>query len=176
MMGARLLTLAQAAFAAFFIACAAAQAGDLDAEMRRHLDWIGANTDYDVEGVALPAVEYLGRDAMQIAYYGPEKVAKAEFEGYLLPEVMAFYDPERRTMVLRDDFDAARDGHILVHELVHHLQYLQGGIGDDHCAASLEPEAYRIQEQWQDAMDHPGPRPDKLMVLMLTMSCREQHW
>jgi hypothetical protein len=65
--------------------------------------------------------------------------------------VAAFYDHNTETVVLPKDFDQLKtlDISILVHELVHHLQYRAGL--DYECYGAREALAYDTQESYLEA-------------------------
>lgn len=64
------------------------------------------------------------------------------------PSVIAFYDDDRRTIFLTEGWSAAypKDVSVLVHEMVHHLQNLDGS--KFACPAERERLAFRAQDAW----------------------------
>ena len=68
-------------------------------------------------------------------------------------KVFAFYDEPGRTIYLTDEWRADSPAHtsVLVHELVHHLQHLQGK--EYRCPAAREQLAYRAQQDWLSMFD-----------------------
>ncbi|MCZ7600771.1 MAG: hypothetical protein M5U09_27730 [Gammaproteobacteria bacterium] len=68
-------------------------------------------------------------------------------------KVVAFYDEPGRTIYLTDEWRADSPAHtsVLVHELVHHLQHLQGKAY--RCPAAREQLAYRAQQDWLSMFD-----------------------
>jgi hypothetical protein len=63
-------------------------------------------------------------------------------------EIQAFYDDQRRTILLAEGWDAKspQDVSILVHEMVHHLQNLDQRRYA--CPAAREKLAYEAQDSW----------------------------
>ena len=147
-----------------------------DERMLPHIEWLVANSDFEYNGEPLPSVEYISFELMQVAVYGPETVAQAEYNGSTLPTAHAYYDDERDTIVLQTgfDWDSMDTMHIMVHELVHYLQDINGIT--DPCLGNLEPEAYQLHDQWMVEHNSPAERPNMLFVYMLRMSCLEDPW
>lgn len=65
-----------------------------------------------------------------------------------LLEIEAFYDHENSTIFLSDDWNprSPRDISVLVHEIVHHLQRIEGQ--SYACPAAREKLAYDAQDAW----------------------------
>lgn len=68
------------------------------------------------------------------------------------PGVLAWYEAGAHRVYLAAGFDPDEPLHesVLLHELVHYVQDLRGGFGDEGCRAGLlrEVEAFRWQERW----------------------------
>lgn len=104
------------------------------------LDWIGAATGYDVEGVRAnpPAVTFC--KAGQAIIYEDVEVIVGE-------DIFGIYDSRRRQIVLRLPWDAAdvRDRGVLLHELVHRVQMANR---EWDCRKAPELEAYSLQARY----------------------------
>lgn len=63
---------------------------------------------------------------------------------------LALYDHIDKLIILNKDFDitTVHDKSVLLHELVHHLQYHNGIDSTVNCQAELEKEAYNLQDEW----------------------------
>jgi hypothetical protein len=63
-------------------------------------------------------------------------------------EAIALYDPLTATILLPDDWtgDTPAELSVLVHEMVHHLQYKKAFKYE--CPAAREELAYKAQEKW----------------------------
>lgn len=75
-------------------------------------------------------------------------------------------------IMLRTDFQLGADDHILVHELVHFMQFDAGEdqkVGGN--ALCLEPEAYHVQDVWRAAHGAPE-RADPLRMIAFRMACQ----
>lgn len=164
-----------ALLSAGFLANTGAERGTPAVEevMLQYIGWITTHSRFEYEGENLPKVRYLSVEALQRLQYGEEALREAETGNTRLSEIRALYDHRTNTIMLRDDLDNASflAGHVMVHEMVHYLQYLEGAYEGSYCAGNLEPEAYAIQKMWQDLHFHPGPRPDSLYVHLLTKEC-----
>lgn len=150
----------------------AASMSKADERMMPYIDWLIANTDYEYNGEELPTVKHMSEQMLMIYGYGEQRVAQAEFKGSYLAPILGLYDDEENVIMLPDTHDLMdfEIGHIVVHELVHYLQTINGF--DDHgCKQNSEPEAYRLHEQWMDEHDHPADRPNALWVMMIATAC-----
>lgn len=141
-----------------------------------YIDWIVANSDFEYNGESLPTVERASREMLMIMLYGEEVVAQAEKNNNHLPEAEAIYDDETDTIFLphETDLEDFANHYIIVHELVHYLQDINGIT--DECLGRLEIPAYKLHAKWQDEVDHPAPRPNALFVAMLELSCNNRHF
>ena len=142
-----------------------------DVVLEQYIQWIADNSSLEYNGEPLPEIIYVNQAMLQILMYGEQTVAQAEFEGFELPEVIALYDSSVDQIILSTgtDINAFENQFMLVHELVHYMQDING-IADP-CPGMLEREAYELTDRWQDEVGHPGPRSDPLFVLMIEMSC-----
>lgn len=142
----------------------------------QYIDWIVANSDLEYNGETLPTVERISKEFLQILLYGESVVADAEYHNRTLPDVLAIYDDEDKTIIIphETDLDDFANHHIIVHELVHYLQDINGIT--DECIGRLEGPAYDLHAQWQDEVDHPAERPNRLFVAMLVMMCDNPHF
>ena len=141
-----------------------------------YVQWIVDNSDFEYNGEELPTVKRIPEDWLEIYAYGDQAVADAERKGNVLPNVLALYDNKSNQIILPEGFDLNdfSKHHIIVHELVHYLQNINGEYDTEQakrCIQSLEPEAYRLHTKWMDEVDHPAERPNELFVALLTMSC-----
>ena len=104
------------------------------------LDWIGEATDYPVTGLRddLPAISFC-RTGQTIAYEGHDMIVDRSLN--------AAYDAldKRIWLVLPWSAEDTRQVSILLHELVHHVQFQSR---DWPCPQASEEEAYRLQHQW----------------------------
>lgn len=139
-------------------------------KMREYLDWIAIRSnEYELD-MPLPEIRYISQEMLMVGVYGSEAVAKADLEGYVLLEISALY--KTGVIFLLEDFDHNDPmyQHTLVHELVHHLQYLKSG--SPSCAGLWEYEAFELQTQWQNEFNSPAERPDMLIPTMQWKSCK----
>lgn len=120
------------------------------------LMWISAETGIPYKEQALP----------EVALVSAEALVRIQFNGDL-PEnydprttaYLGLYDHKRnRIYVLRDlDFDSVYGRSVLVHELVHYLQYSAGLEDKVMCQRQLEELAYVTQETYLMQNNHPVP-------------------
>lgn len=112
------------------------------------LAWIGGQTGYAVPATAeeLPAVERLDPAAMARLVY-----PQASQERLRQRTVLGAYDVHKGpngTIYLSADLDLADEANqgVLVHELVHFLQYRSGKAF--RCLGKMEAEAYAVTRAW----------------------------
>ncbi len=125
------------------------------------IEWIGANSDYDVSAILAspPAVKFCAHGAT-LVYQG-----KAIHFGDRLNGV---YDETTEQICLASPWSASntKDRGVLLHELVHHVQYQSKGWA---CAKATEWEAYKLQEAW---LLEQGAQPGfNWMYILLASSC-----
>ena len=124
--------------------------------------WIILNSDYDAE-IPLPAFVKLPRATLNYIFYS-QLVG-----GYQKQDcIEALYVPH--IMLLSEDFDMELCTATLVHELVHHFQYITEK--EFRCPAEAEREAYDLQAKWVE-QSGVGEMPSRL--LMLRLNCRNPH-
>jgi len=144
----------------------------------KYINWLVTNSDFEYNGEELPTVKRIPREQMQVYAYGSETVAESEKSGTTLPGILALYDDINNQFILPEDLDINdyKNHHIIVHELVHYLQKINGDYNTpeaEECITSLEPIAYELQLKWMDDVDHPGQQPNKLFLFMLSRACKE---
>ncbi len=125
------------------------------------IEWIGANSDYDVSAIlASPPEVKFCEHGTTLVYQG-----KAIHFGDRLNGV---YDETTEQICLAKPWNASstKDRGVLLHELVHHVQYQSKSWV---CAKATEWEAYKLQEAW---LLEEGARPGfNWMYILLASSC-----
>lgn len=155
-----------------------ATASNASETMQSYVDWLDENTQLEYNGEPLPTVEYLSQDMLQILHYGDEQVAQAEYHGHQLFDILGLYNQETNVIMVPNgtDIDSSEYAPIMVHELTHFLQSVNGKYEETDCYPSLEPPAYRAQWDWIQAHNHDGEEPNWLWVMLLDMRCRNPHF
>ncbi len=127
------------------------------------LGWLNLHTDFDTQ-VELPNI-VITEHANLCAQYGIHDKGTCE-----ATRLVAFYD-RKRTIYLHPNFDPAdeTDRSVLLHELVHYLQW-QNGLNENACWGDLEVQAYRLQDDWRWQNDIPG-QTDPFKMVMLEAAC-----
>lgn len=141
-----------------------------------YIQWIVNNSELTYNGEPLPTVTVVSNDYIKILAYGDAAVAEAEHNNVTLPEILALYKHDDNTMVVPDtlDLDDWNNHYIIVHELVHYLQNVNGYYELPEyaeCRMKLENLAYELHVAWMDEVDHPGERPNPLFLFMLLNGC-----
>jgi hypothetical protein len=130
------------------------------------VEWIGENSRYG-EMESYPAFAFLTREVLNFLYY--EGSPGMAYDGQ--EEVKALYI--EGMMFLSEDLELGEDDYVLLHELVHHLQWEAGHLGDypnDRfgCLAEVEREAYELQAKFVEETGR-GEVPSPLF--MVTLRC-----
>ncbi len=136
-----------------------------DAFLRRAQDaaeWIVRNSDYDAD-LPLPAFVTLPRPTLNYIFYHQ---LVGGYQGQTCIE--ALYFPH--VMFIAEDIEADICATTLVHELVHHFQYLTHK--DFLCTAEAEREAYELQAKWVEETGV-GEMPSNLF--MMRLRCDNPH-
>lgn len=131
-------------------------------EAEAMVDWIVANSRYTDE-VSLPAFVMLPRATLNYIFYSQ---LVGGYQGQDC--VNAIYVPH--IILLAEDFELAACSDILVHELVHHFQFITRV--PFRCTAESEREAYEIQAKWTRETGV-GVLPSPLFLRRLT--CDNPH-
>lgn len=137
-----------------------------------YIDWIVINTDYKYNGEPLPTIQIESQEMLNILGWGPETVAEAEFTGRELPDVLAAYNEN----VLYLPANWQERPWLVVHELVHYMQDINGAMNKD-CPMANEPEAYLLHDQWQEEHGYEESRNsgNVLYGIMLGMACYDMY-
>ena len=115
--------------------------------------WISIQTGWTVPEP--PTITYIesGQELFMLSHNCKNKPDQPVCTTYN-PEtskVLGLYNNETKTVLLNKDFWIAsvRDQSILLHELVHHMQYSRNwGHYRKKCRGDIEKEAYNLQENW----------------------------
>ena len=138
-----------------------------------YINWITENSELQYNGEPLPTIEVMPYKWLELEVYGPDNVARAEFNGTELPEVRGAYNHEENVMMFPEGRDVWEQEDVILHELVHFLQYVNGDVPD--CIQQLERPAYELHWKWVE--DHGREadfvEPNWLFVYMLEMACME---
>lgn len=112
----------------------------MDAMVIALLAWITLNAG--LKAPEPPKILFLPKAGMNELYYGKSVVKDSTFD------LKAFYDREGRTIYLPHGWNSADllDNSILLHELVHHWQRMNGLKLS--CPAEFERQAIELQSKW----------------------------
>ena len=110
------------------------------------LIWISANSNLQYDGISFPKLALADGKALHEMAFG-QNMPKAIRTGKY--RVSGLYNHVDNTIYLVDTTDLNSDGGkaLLVHELVHYLQHLNGRT-NDHELKVLEPLAYLLEANW----------------------------
>lgn len=152
--------------------CAPAHA---DERFLPYIDWLVANSEYEYNGEELPTIEVRPYAWVEVMVYGPDTVAQAEQNGSELPEVRGAYLHDKNVILFPEGVDVWEREDVIVHELYHYLQHINGHIED--CLPLMERPAYEIHWEWVEAHGREADfeEPNWLFVFVLEMSCYERY-
>lgn len=126
------------------------------------VDWIAARSDYPPD-LPLPAFVLLPRATLNYVFFS-QMVG-----GYQGQDcINALYLPH--VILLAEDFELSICSDTLVHEMVHHFQFVTGRVF--RCTAEAELEAYLLQAEWSRETGV-GILPSPLFMRRLT--CDNPH-
>jgi hypothetical protein len=131
-------------------------------QAREIADWIVARTAYPPD-IPLPAFVLLPRASLNYIFYSQ---LVGGYQGQDC--INALYLPH--LMLLAEDFDVTSCSDTLVHEMVHHFQFITEK--PFRCTAEAEYEAYHLQSLWTEETGI-GIPPSQLFMRRLT--CDNPH-
>ena len=134
--------------------------------------WINQNTQFDYNAAnGLPTIE--AADQMTLAELMIDDDAEfannrhtVSFQNFVNQlEALYDHDQDRILVSARIDVNSPYGRSVLIHELVHFIQYRQGAQDQVNCLNALEKEAYETQALYMAAHDIPM-NFDKLTVAL----------
>ena len=107
--------------------------------------WLGANTPLDTNH-DIPKILFLSQDKMEKLYYVQEQESNPN------NKLHGLYDTDKDTIILLDAWDRRKpwDMGVLVHEMVHYLQDVNGI--EFSCVNEMERDAWPIQKKYLKEM------------------------
>ena len=142
-----------------------------EAKMLELINWIVEESAiYEYDDEPLPKIVYATQEQLGAYFYGLDTYL--ENEDRLFPIEGIFRSADEGTMFLLEDFDWENGStmDIVVHELVHYLQYINGRTFS--CSVAGEIDAYKFQSIW--LMDNPIPNrqvPTFLTAVYILEKC-----
>jgi hypothetical protein len=153
----------------------ASVAGAVDREleekvMLENIEWLAEeSSNLEYNGEPLPAIVYATQDQLSAYFYGLDKWVQNQED--LVPVEGIFRSEGEGTIFLLDDFDWESNEHldVIVHELVHYLQYINDISYD--CSIAAELDAYKYQTYWMMGNPSSKPMPSYLMAIWIFETC-----
>ena len=142
-----------------------------EAKMLEIINWLLSESQiYEYNDEPLPKVVYATQEQLGAYFYGLDNYL--ENENTLIPIEGIFRSADEGTIFLLENFDWENDStmDVVVHELVHYLQYINGVTFS--CSVAGELDAYKFQTIW--LMDNPLPNrrePSFLMATYILETC-----
>ena len=126
----------------------------MDALLTAIVVWLSTNLSIPAN-FNHPHVEYASPGRMiEMRLYGAHSAAQSATVVGQIPDVVAVYDDKRQTIYLPEGWTGTTPAElsVLVHEMVHHLQNVNGQKFE--CPAAREKPAYLAQDQWLKQFGH----------------------
>jgi len=168
------------AFLSLFVFLLSANTGATQSreDILSYVLWIEDNSEFEYNGEPLPRIVHKGHEEVQLMAFSEEEIERSREFDYNLPIVAAIYLPENDRIIGNEGYDLSlyENHHILVHELVHYMQDINGHLEDDECPLDSEHDAYVIQKQWQQEVNHPENQPTDLFIAMIKGGCKDHHY
>lgn len=145
-----------------------------DSIMLDMIDYITEHSDLSYNGEALPFIEMQSMEEACEAMY-----AKPYSETESWCQLGGYYNHNLKTIYLVDEITEGYNSDkyydmVILHELVHYLQDINGRYDEVQCKAKLEVLAYRLQEQYMREFGFPEENlPDPFTVFFAT-KCPEE--
>ena len=137
------------------------------------VQWIVDNSRYEYHGDPYPNIVLESpQQVCETIYPNAEPHADCNIAGY--------YDHEQNRIAIADVVtEYMVEDHftevVLIHELVHFVQYHDGEYERAKCMPELEIDAFGLQDQWIDEEEiDPEQKNDPLFVVFVTM-CQDGH-
>ena len=146
-------------------------AHSLEKRMPEFIEFIEANSLYEYNNTPLPEIIIATeKEICGEIYIPPREIC--DVAGYYNDETNEIYIRNDPTQYMVDDrFQEV----ILMHELVHYLQYMDGTHQVVACRQNLEIDAYNLQELFIDTEGiDPKQKPNQLFAMISSM-CPNQH-
>lgn len=143
----------------------------LEKRMPEFIEFIEANSLYEYRNTPLPEIIIATEQEICGSVYNPPQIT-CDVAGYYNDDTNEIYIRNTPTQYMVEDrFKEV----ILLHELVHYLQYMDGTYQIVECRQNLETHAYDLQEKYidEEGID-PKQKPDPLFA-MITSMCPNQH-
>lgn len=144
--------------------------------LRFLMAWAADALNLPSRNLDLPRILSVSDRAIQIEFYGLDRVREYESRGVRLTGITAAYRLDERYMIVNaaTDFTDPANEYVLVHELAHHVQAEHGKHDAVRCIQELEKDAYRVQNLWVRATGQ-GVESDPMSVWIFSM-CPQDQW
>jgi hypothetical protein len=148
--------------------CNPAHADHGSHDIQSMVQWIVDNSRFEYHGDPYPTV--ITEDTLTVcSEIFPDREPHADCN------IAGYYDHEQNLIVIADQVteymveDHFREV-VLLHELVHFVQYHDGEYERAECKQALEIDAFELQDQWIDEQGiDPEQKNDPLFVVFVTM-------
>jgi len=138
-----------------------------------YISYIEDNSDLVYNGESLPSFVLKEPEDLLRTLFGDSYDPNAKDTAW--PDVQAIYNHNSREIYLKNTFQWSdhNQSHIIVHELVHYMQDINGVLSD--IPACSEKLAYDIQHKWMDETGVEATRSNDLFLVMIYSRCRNPH-
>lgn len=160
--------------ALFFILIGTAVVADInEADSIKIIDWLTENSKYEYNGEELPDVVFETIPDMCKVLYPNGVPDPCEIAGYYNNDTNTIYIADTPTThMVEEGYKEA----VLVHELVHFLQWINGEYDKVACRQELEKDAFKLQDQYIDEYGLPEENQNDPLFALLVSNCPELLW
>ncbi len=137
-----------------------------ESHMYELIGFIENNSEYSYTGTPLPTVKEMSNKAICDQF---KMLYPCDIAGYYdyRTDLIVIATTPTGGMIEENFYEV-----VLIHELVHYLQYHQGYFNVVECKQQLEADAFRLQDEYIDHMGYdPANKNNPLFALMASM-CR----
>lgn len=130
------------------------------------LMWISSSTSLVYDGAHVPEIVRLPQDKLVHVLYQGEVPRGLDIDSVSVAGLYNFRDGNIY-LLESEDLETVEGRAVLVHELVHYLQYHSGVDRSVECIRKLEPAAYAAQAKYL-AQHGKAPEFDQLRILVVS--------
>jgi Zn-dependent peptidase ImmA (M78 family) len=119
--------------------------------MENQLGWINDHTSYQYEIDSLPEIKFSSTEEIAMVAFGKDLPKALD----LIANIKGLYNYKEGTVYLLNsiDIDSEKGRAVLLHELVHYLQYEHDQEKEAQCKNELEALAYVLEAKYLEEQD-----------------------
>lgn len=153
----------------------------MDSLLEALLQWISDNSSYITKGIQLPTVVEMTRSQITNEFYtdhpnqAPSNGIDHRIKALYNAEKQILYVIQAKQMEYVDEFDSPTDNpawrEIVLHELIHHVQWQTGYVKDWQCERYGEKDAYLLGGKYLKQRASDDPLPNRIFWANIYSRC-----